>query len=512
MQPLRIFLVVAGLFACRQVTLEPGPIPTTTLAQDVPMSTPIIDLPDSRGGRVARELLGILERADDAEIRAFIERNTSPAMRALAPPDVTFPLWKRLAGQSGGFDIVAVEALEADGVQLELQARLVDRRVSLSLLPEAQEPFTEIHGRVSIAAHKSDPGKLPKVAMPEAEVAAAIARRAEQLAATDRFSGVVLVLKGERELVRSVQGHAEKSFAAPNRFDTKFNLGSMNKMFTAVAIAQLVEQGKLSFDDTVLAVLPDYPDPAFAGAAKIHHLLSHTSGIGGNIFAEEVYEHRDRFKDPADYLPLIAGAARDSQPGERFQYANAGFIVAALVIERLSGESYDDYLAKHVFAPAGMHDTASYAWDEVVPNLAVGYDCDPMDVLMTEPRRTNITMLPYRGSPAGGGYSTVPDLQAFAAALRGHRLLGAAMTETVTEPRIAFSGFGKYGYGFLSYAIEGRDVRGHSGGHLGINGVLQMFWDGSYTVIVLGNYGAGSAETLSAEITDLLAAQGPSPI
>jgi CubicO group peptidase (beta-lactamase class C family) len=152
-----------------------------------------------------------------------------------------------------------------------------------------------------------------------------------------------------------------------------------------------------------------------------------------------------------------------------------------------------------------MRDTGSFAWDEMVPNLAVGYGHDPYDALKVEPRRSNITALPYRGTPAGGGYSTAPDLVAFAAALRGHRLLGPAMTETVTSPKVAFPGWGKYGYGVLSYAVEGRDVRGHSGGHVGISSALQMFWDGSYTVIVLDNFGLGNG--VAGEIVGLLAAQ-----
>jgi len=509
MRPIHALLLAAGLTACPQGAVEHMPAPTATLGADTTAPTPTVVLPDSPAGRLAREFFDVLNRADVEGIRAYFAENSSPALLTAEPLDAALPQWKLLLEQAGGFDLVAVApgTPGAEDLTLTLRARAVDRNLVITFTLDARGQFSMFRGNIP---DPPDPGKLPTVAMPEAELAPAIARRVAELAAADRFSGVVLVLAGDRELVRAVHGHAEKSFAAPNNFDTKFNLGSMNKMFTGVAIGQLVEQGKLSFEDTVLEVLPDYPDRAFAEKATLHHLLTHSSGIGGNIFDDRMYEHRDRFKNPADYLPLFADAPPAFAPGERFGYANTGFIVLGMIIERVSGQSYYDYVHDHVFAPAGMRDTAAYAWDEVVPNLAVGYDPDLTDIFRVGPRRTNISLLPYRGSPAGGGYSTVPDLRAFAAALRGHRLLGAAMTETVTGPKIDFEGFGKYGYGFLTFGVEGRDVRGHSGGHLGINGALEMFWDGSYTVIVLANYGSGAAEVVAGEITGLLAAQRPS--
>jgi CubicO group peptidase (beta-lactamase class C family) len=157
-----------------------------------------------------------------------------------------------------------------------------------------------------------------------------------------------------------------------------------------------------------------------------------------------------------------------------------------------------------------MQNTASYAWNEVTPNLAVGYVHDDNDVFGLNPRRTNIPTLPFRGSPAGGGYSTVQDLRGFAEALRGHKLLSATMTETVTSPKVDMPGDRprKYGYGFISRVVHGKEIRGHGGGAAGINGALDIFWDGSYIVAVLGNYAPPAAEDVAFEISEFLAVQG----
>ena len=143
-----------------------------------------------------------------------------------------------------------------------------------------------------------------------------------------------------------------------------------------------------------------------------------------------------------------------------------------------------------------------------MPNLAVGYVHGEDDPFALNPRRTNVMVLPFRGSPAGGGYSTAPDLRAFADALRAHKLLGAAMTETITGGKVDMPGGPrKYGYGFVSSIVHGKEIRGHNGGAPGINGSLGIFWDGSYVVIVLGNYAPPAAQDLAGEITEFLAGQ-----
>jgi CubicO group peptidase (beta-lactamase class C family) len=188
--------------------------------------------------------------------------------------------------------------------------------------------------------------------------------------------------------------------------------------------------------------------------------------------------------------------------------------VLGAIVERVSGQSYFDYVREHIYKPAGMTDSDSYELTEVVPNLAIGYARFQDDPLGVDPRRSNVAFLPWRGSPAGGGYASAPDLLKFARALRAHKLVGAQMTELITGAKVAMTGSpranGKYGYGFASEVLAGgKEIRGHSGGgaNSGVNSSLQMFWDGSYTVVVAGNYDAPAAENLAHKICDFLARQ-----
>jgi CubicO group peptidase (beta-lactamase class C family) len=159
-----------------------------------------------------------------------------------------------------------------------------------------------------------------------------------------------------------------------------------------------------------------------------------------------------------------------------------------------------------------MNDTDSYELTQVVPNLAVGYAHFEDDPMGADPRRSNIAFLPWRGSPAGGGYSTAPDLLKFSQALRTHKFLNEELTELVTSPKLPMAGSPRkalYGYGFTSQTVGGRELRGHGGGgaNSGINSILEMFWNGSYTVIVLGNYDSPAAEDLGHKICKFLALQ-----
>jgi CubicO group peptidase (beta-lactamase class C family) len=509
-----VFGCVAVIAACGAKTSTPTTVSTlaaTTCAESHSAPAPrAVDLPKSPPGDLARALLDAVNSGKDDDLRAFLKEHLSDKALKDAPFDEWFTYFQDMAKQSGGVDVVS-EALPRGPARIvfDIRARRIGRYATVRL-------FMEAPGKVRAfdASPKDDPATsqrstLPSTAMSEADAVRAITGRVEHLGATDRFSGAVLVVKGDRVLVSLTQGQAEKAFAAPNRIDTKFNLGSMNKMFTAISIAELVEKGKLAFTDTLIKVLPDYPNKPFAESVTLHQLLTHTSGIGGTIFAPPVFEHRSEYKRPTDYIPLFANEPPEFPPGTRFSYANQGFMILGAIVERIAGENYFDYVQNHVFAPAGMQNTASYAWNEVTPNLAVGYVHDDNDVFALKPRRTNVAALPFRGSPAGGGYSTVQDLRAFADALRRHKLLSAAMTETVTSPKVDIPGGPprKYGYGFGSRVVHGKEIRGHGGGAPGINGALDIFWDGSYIVVVLGNYAPPVAQDLAAEITEFLAAQ-----
>lgn len=493
---------------------EPLPAAPAPPPRPVPAPPAILELPATRVGAFARDWLAANNSGDPAALRAFLPPRLSQGARDLLPADEWLRHFQILADQSGGLDVVALgpPSPAPHDLAFTVRSRRHDRYARMRLILDDRGALADAFFHAAPHPGDTDPGKLEPLIMPEPALVRAISRRIDELAAADRFSGAAIILKGDRLLLQTTHGLADRSSAAPNRIDTKFNLGSMNKMFTAVAIAQLAERGELAFTDPIIKHIPDYPDQTFAAAATIHHLLTHTSGVGGTIFPPEVFKNRDRYRRPADYLPLFAAVPPQFPPGERFAYANPGFMLLGLIVERVSGEPYDEYVRRHIFIPAGMPHTAAHPWDAVVPDLAVGYtndDADPFGVL---PPRPNVDTLPYAGTPAGGGYSTALDLLAFARALRGHRLLGPAYTELVTTSRVDAPDLGpggRYGYGFTEQRPRGKSVRGHSGGAPGINAQLDMFWDGSYTVVVVGNRDYPNASGLAAELVALLAAQDP---
>ena len=350
----------------------------------------------------------------------------------------------------------------------------------------------------------------------DAELIKALSAYLEDAAANDRFSGTVLIAKNGDPLFKKAYGFANKDKSIPNSVDTKFDLGSMNKMFTAVAIAQLVERGKLSFTDTVGKVLPDYPNKSVAEKVTVHHLLTHTSGMG-SYFNEKFRANLGNLRKVSDYLPLFANDPLAFEPGTKWQYSNSGFTVLGAIIEKVSGQSYFDYVKENIFKPAGMVNTDSFERDKETPNLAIGYtkagpDGRP-DPAAT--RRANSTMRPAKGSPAGGGYSTVDDLLKFSIALRDHKLLSKKSTELITTGKVEMGGSGrKYGYGFGEDFSSGRRIIGHNGGGPGIGANFDMLTDTGYTVVVLGNYDPPAMMPVVMKIRELLPSEvraGASP-
>src|SRR5438067_4917205 len=168
------------------------------------------------------------------------------------------------------------------------------------------------------------------------------------LVAENKLSGVDLVAKDGVAVASKAAGIANKATNAPIDLNTKFNLGSMNKMFTAVAIAQLAQAGKLSFTDTVGKHLPDYPNKEVADKVTIHQLLTHTSGMG-MYWNEKFMAQREKLTTVAAHLPLFVTDPLSFPPGEMFQYSNSGYMVLGAIIEKVSGEDYYSYVADHIY-------------------------------------------------------------------------------------------------------------------------------------------------------------------
>jgi CubicO group peptidase (beta-lactamase class C family) len=274
---------------------------------------------------------------------------------------------------------------------------------------------------------------------------------------------------------------ADREKKVPNQVQTQFRIGSMNKMFTAVSIMQLVQAGKMQLSDTVGKFLPDYANKDIASKVTIEQLLSHTGGTG-DFFGPEFDAHRLELRTLQDYVKLYEKRGPEFAPGTKWEYSNYGFLLLGVIIEKASGQSYCDYVREHVYKPAGMTRTDSLPESESVPGRSVGYMREG-----TAAWKPNTDTLPWRGTSAGGGYSTMEDLYKFALALESHKLLDAAHTEMLTTPRGNRPGSEHYAYGFGISDEGGLKCFGHGGGAPGMNGDLKICEGAGYVIAVLAN-------------------------
>jgi CubicO group peptidase (beta-lactamase class C family) len=308
----------------------------------------------------------------------------------------------------------------------------------------------------------------------------------------DEFSGCVLVAKDWKPIFRKAYGLACRRFNIPNQIDTKFNLGSCNKAFTQVAIVQFAEHGKLSLEDYVSQHLPNYPS-SVANKVTINHLLSHTSGLG-DYFNEKFETSRHKLRTVDDFLSLFINDPLSFEPGTKVQYSNAGYVVLGKIIEVLSGQDYYEYVRKHIYRLAGMNDTDHYELDLPIPNLAMGYTkMSETENIREGPRRNNIFFIGVKGSPAGGGYSTVDDMLKFCTALCSCKLLNPEYTELVLRPKR------------VQTTKEARPrIFGHAGGFAGVGSIFKIYLDLGYVSIVLSNYDPDAMWTIDKRIEDII--------
>jgi CubicO group peptidase (beta-lactamase class C family) len=318
------------------------------------------------------------------------------------------------------------------------------------------------------------------------------------LVADDRFSGAVLVAKDGRAVFAQAYGLADREKKTPNTLKTRFRLGSMNKMFTAVATLQLVQDGKLDLKAPFGKYLTDYPNKNLASKVIIEQMLTHTGGTG-DIFGPEFDKNRLELKTLQDYVKLYGNRGPEFEPGSKWQYSNYGFLLLGVIVEKVSGQSYYDYVRDHIFKPAGMSLTASEPEDQQVADRSVGYFRP--DGTSWQP---NTDTLPYRGTSAGGGYSTVEELVKFATALQTNKLLKPQYTEMLTTGRVDTTFGGKYGYGFQVAEVNGTLCFGHGGGAPGMNGELKICPSVGYVVAVLSNLDPPAAQRVADFITPRL--------
>ncbi len=290
-------------------------------------------------------------------------------------------------------------------------------------------------------------------------------------------------------LFQQAYGFADADARKPNTTETQFRFGSMGKMFTAVAIMQLVEAGRIDPSVPIGRYLPGYANRAIAEKVTVAHLLSHTGGTG-DIFGPEFMQHRSELRDPADYVALFQDRAPQFDAGTRAAYSNYGFMLMGRIVETVSGLRYDDYVARHIWDPAGMGSTGNQPESVALPLRAVGYMGPPGQLARAD------DTLPYRGTPAGGGYSTVGDFARFAAAIVEGKLIKPETLDMLVQGGVKLpDGTSCRTTSATPCPARGRWI-GHGGGAPGMNGLLMHFLDSGYTVVALANRDPPASEAI----------------
>ena len=398
---------------------------------------------------------------------------------------------------TGGFELKKVESSEATKFTALVKEKDSDQFARLSMEVEEAAPH-KVKGVIDLRSCPT-PAEFKQARMSESEAVAGVKKLAEARTAEDKFSGAVAISKNGKIIFEQAYGLADRDKKTPNSLSTQFRMGSMNKMFTATAILQLAQAGKLKLTDPLGKYLTDYPNHEIATKVTIHHLLTHTGGTG-DFFGPEFDKHRLELKTLPDYVKLYGTRGPEFEPGSKWEYSNYGFLLLGLIVQRVSGQDYYEYVREHIFKPAGMTSSDSLPEEQAVPGRSIGYtkfdggkDWKP-----------NADTLPYRGTSAGGGYTTVEDLQKFASALLNHKLLDAEHTELLTTGHADTPRGSKYAYGFMDSREDGVRSFGHGGGAPGMNGDLRIFPETGYVVAVLANLDPPAAERISSYASDRL--------
>ncbi|HKO45551.1 MAG TPA: serine hydrolase domain-containing protein [Pyrinomonadaceae bacterium] len=444
--------------------------------------------PDTPAGNQAKAWLESFNAGDAEKHKEFLRKH-APSRLERVDREL------QLRGMSGGFELKKVEEATPAKIVALFQERFSDQfvRLYVDVDPAAPHQITKL-----ALQGTARPAEFALPHLSESELIAALRKSLDEAAAGDRFSGAALVAKNGKTVFAQAYGLADREKKTPNTLKTRFRIGSMNKMFTAVATLQLAQRGKLDLKAPFGNYLTDYPNKDVASKVTIEQLLSHMGGTG-DIFGPEYEKNRLELKTLNDYVKLYGNRAVAYEPGSRWAYSNYGFLLLGVLVEKVSGQSYYDYVRDNIFKPAGMTATGSEPEDQLVADRSMGYTRFGGNGL-----QPNTDTLPYRGTSAGGGYSTVEDLLKFATALQTHKLLNAQYTEMLTTGKVDTPMGSKYAYGFMDAMVNGTRCFGHGGGAPGMNGELKICPGPGYVIAVLANTDPPGASRVADFITNRL--------
>jgi len=306
-----------------------------------------------------------------------------------------------------------------------------------------------------------------------------------------QFMGSVLVDQGEKTLLDKGYGYANLEWQIPDSPETKFRLGSVTKQFTAASILLLEERGKLKTDDLVKKYMPDAP--AAWDKITIYNLLTHTSGIPNFTNFPDYHKSEAEPTTPEKLVARFRDKPLDFQPGEKWDYSNSGYVLLGYLLEKISGQSYKDFLQENIFKPLGMNDSGYDSNSAIIPHRASGYSPGPKG-----PENTGYIDMTIPLS-AGGLYSTTHDLLKWEQGLFGGKVLSAASLQKMTTP---FKN--DYACGLGVRTINGHRLIEHGGGIEGFNTELAYYPDDKLTVVVLGNLNGGAPGDIASKLASVV--------
>ncbi|MCJ7459410.1 MAG: beta-lactamase family protein [candidate division Zixibacteria bacterium] len=413
-------------------------------------------------------------------MRTYLEQNIVPSTLKERPIEQRMAMYRQIKSDLATLEPVKIIKESTDAIKLVARSAN-ESWLELTFEFEKSVPYKLLGIRIMRLDEPPDLN-APTTPMTETEMLKELNVFMNGISVKDEFSGVVMLAKGDKPIFRKAYGLASKEYNIPNRVDTRFNLGSINKFLTRIAIEQLEGKGKLRLDDPFSKYLPDYPNKEAAEKITIRHLLDMTSGIGDFFGEKYQFTPKDRIRTLSDYLSLFGDKPLLFEPGTNRQYSNGGYIVLGLIIEKVGGQTYFDYVRDNIYKIADMENTTHLEADVPAENVASGYtnNRDENDH-PGEPRRNNIYTRPARGSSAGGGYSTVDDLLKLVVALKTNKLLAPKTSEEINGAGIAIAG-----------------------GAPGINAMVETNPETEYTIIVLSNYDPPAAQKVARKIDSFL--------
>lgn len=435
----------------------------------------VVPFPKTAAGQLAELRLKAFNSGKEAQLNAYKKAHD---------PSMSVENELALKNMTGGLDPLRIVRNDDFHISLILREKDGDRVGTMELEVDQKNPNHV--AKFSLMPMPNVPDDLMPQRLSAAEVWSKFQNKLDLWAKQERFSGSIAVARDGKILHERSLGFADRRLQKKNTAKTRYRVGSMYKMLTSVAVLQLVEQDRIALDTPIARYLPKYPNKALADQLTVRHLLTHTGGTG-DIFTEEFTQKREQLHEHSDYVTLFGKRAATFAPGAQEEYSNYGYVLLGAIIEAVTTKSYHQVIEENILKPAGMQDTGTEPEGLIAPKLSIGY-------MRTETGlEDNRHTLPWRGTAAGGGYSTTGDLIRFGTALLQGRLLSAKSLAQATQSQVPSQ---LYGFGFQLGGKAETAYFGHDGGAQGMSGALRIYPATGDIIVALSNFDPPATDEL----------------